>query len=262
MPYQQFLVTRYNVEFEAAAEAGVDPFSSGWLQHRDKLFQRYCVPSVRNQVHRDFDWFVMFHPDTPRQYLDAIDGIGIAILARTTREATEIIQRDYIQSETVIASRIDNDDAIAPDFMHRVRATVDAALNSGFADGQDFAVSFCNGIVVHAPSQKWRPRSAISPPFLTLVEHLPAGKSWRSPLGVSHVEVPELFPMMSLNNKAPMWAFIVHERNISNQVLWESATRDDLKLRSFPRRFPSYKRWRTLFIATVRHVRQFCRRVG
>jgi len=44
MRFQQILMTRYNVEFSAAAEAGIDPLSADWMAHRDQLFRRYCVP--------------------------------------------------------------------------------------------------------------------------------------------------------------------------------------------------------------------------
>jgi Putative rhamnosyl transferase len=260
--YQQLLITRYNVVFEAAVQAGVDPFSPDWMQHRDMLFRRYCIASVRHQTHQDFDWFILFHPETPREYFDFLGGIGIAIFARTTEEAIMTIQNEYIRSDIVVASRIDNDDAIAPEFMRRVRDTFDAAVRTGFSDGQDFLISFRNGIVAHVPSQRWRPRSAISAPFLTLVEHLPTGKNWRSPLGMSHNEAPNLFPMMSMDNKTPMWACIVHEQNISNQDLWESSSKADRNLRSFPRRFPRYRRWRAGFYAIGRHILHFFRQIA
>ena len=241
--YQQLLVTRYNVAFEAAIDAGIDPFSSNWMQHRDALFRRYCVACVQNQGDRSFDWFVMFHPETPREYFEFLGGAAIVILARTTNEAIEIIQRKHIHSDIVVASRVDNDDAIAPDFMRQVRIAVDRALHREFAGGQDFGVSFRNGIVAHAPSQKWRPRSAASVPFLTLVEHLPAGKGWLSPLGINHNEAADRFPVITVDNKEPMWACVVHERNVSNRVLWEAPLASDRKLRSSPRRFSRFRHW-------------------
>jgi hypothetical protein len=261
MRYQQLLLTRYNVESEAAAQAGIDPFSSGWIEHRDLLFRRYCVASVRNQTYREFEWFVMFHPETPREYFDFLDGIGIVIFARTTKEAVGIIQRKYIRSDTVVSSRMDNDDAIAPDFMRQVQMTVDGALQSGFGGGQDFLVSFRNGIVAHAPSGRWRPHSQPSAPFLTLVEHLPIGPSWLSPLGVGHDEAPNLFPMISLDNKDPLWAFIVHERNISNHDLWLPSTITQETLRSFPQRFPRYRRGNALHVAFVWRIAWRWRRI-
>jgi hypothetical protein len=152
MRFQQILITRYNVALSAAAAAAIDPFSSDWMAHRDLLFRRYCVASVCNQTHREFDWFVLFHPDTPRGYLDFIDGVAVPIPARTTGEGIGIIQREHIRSDTVVASRMDNDDAIAAHFMRQVKVTVDGALRDGFGGGRPFLVSFRNGIVAHSPS--------------------------------------------------------------------------------------------------------------
>jgi hypothetical protein len=238
MRYQQLLLTRYNIESEAASLVGIDPFSSGWIEHRDALFRRYCVESVRNQTYRQFDWFVLFHPKTPREYFNFLDGVGIVILARTIEEAVDVIRRDHIRSDIVVASRLDNDDAIAPDFMRQVKITVDDALHRGFAGGQDFLVSFENGIVVHAPTGRWLARSQSSPPFLTFVEHPSTELIWLSPLGVNHVKAPNQFPTIFVKNEKPMWALVVHERNISNHELWEASTIAQGTLRSFPKEFP------------------------
>jgi hypothetical protein len=241
MRFQQILITRYNVESSAAAEAGIDPFLAGWIAHRDLLFRRYCAASVRNQTHRDFDWFIMFHPETPRKYFDFLEGTGIPIFARTHREGIGIIQRKHIRSDTIVASRMDNDDAIASHFMHRVKMIVEGALQDGFGGGRPFLVSFRNGIVAHSPSGAWRSRSQPSAPFVTLVEHLAAGESWISPLAMDHNDAPNMFPMISVDNKEPAWALVVHDRNISNHVLWEPSAISEGKLRSFPQSFPSYR---------------------
>jgi len=240
MRFQQILMTRYNMELSAAAEAGIDPFSSDWMAHRDLLFRRYCAASVHNQTYRDFDWFILFHPDTPRRYFDFLDGFAIPILARTTGEGIGIIQREHIRSDMVVASRMDNDDAIAAHFMQQVKVTVDGALRDGFGGGQPFLVSFRNGIVAHSPSGRWCSRSQRSAPFLTLVEHLAAGESWMSPLGIDHNDAPNMFPMISVNNKESAWALVVHERNISNRALWGPATIAQGKLQAFPRSFPRH----------------------
>jgi hypothetical protein len=242
MRYRRCLITRYNVESHAALKAGIDPFSPGWMEHRDRLFRRYCLPSVQSQTERGFDWFVMFHPATPRGFIEVIEGVGIAVFARTTNEALGIIQRDHNDANIIVSTRLDNDDAIAPDFMQHVRATIDDALQNGFGSGQDFLVSYRNGIVAHAPSGRWRAHSQPSAPFLTLVEHLPPGQSWLSVLGLNHNEAPKLFPMISLDNEDPMWALMIHERNISNHTLWNASTTAHGKLRSFPQQFPEYRR--------------------
>jgi len=260
MRYQQLLITRYNIESTAASLVGMDPFSSGWIEHRDVLFRRYCVASVRNQTYRRFDWFVIFHPETPREYFNFLDGVGIVILARSMKEAVDVIQRKHIRSDIVVSTRLDNDDAIAPDFMHQVKITVDDALHRGFGGGQNFLVSFENGIVVHAPTGRWRARSQSSPPFLTMVEHLSAERSWLSPLGANHVEAPNQFPTIFLNNEKPMWALVVHERNIRNHELWGASTIAQGTLRSFPKAFPSDQRGKTLIVIRIWNIfERWCR---
>jgi hypothetical protein len=182
----------------------------------------------------------MFHPEAPKKYYDFLGRMGTPAFCRTTSEAVEVIQRRHIRPDTVVTSRINNDDAIAPEFMGKVRQTLERALRIRFADGRDLAISFRDGIVAHAHTQTWTTRSQASPPFLTLVEHLAAGDTWLSPLRVDHNEVPKLCPVISLDNPKPLWVFVVHERNIHNHALWPPSTRAEGKLGSFPRRFPRH----------------------
>ncbi|HEY4404405.1 MAG TPA: glycosyltransferase [Xanthobacteraceae bacterium] len=262
MRFQQILITRYNVALSAAAAAAIDPFSSDWMAHRDLLFRRYCVASVCNQTHREFDWFVLFHPDTPRGYLDFIDGVAVPIPARTTGEGIGIIQREHIRSDTVVASRMDNDDAIAAHFMRQVKVTVDGALRDGFGGGRPFLVSFRNGIVAHSPSGRWRSHSHPSAPFLTLVEPLTAAESWISPLGIDHNDALDMFPVISVDNKEPAWAMVVHERNLNNRSLWGPSTIAHGKLPTFPRLFPRHPDGAVLAASAVRAMAQQGRRVA
>lgn len=238
---QHLLITRYNVEADYAREASIDPLAPEWMAHRDTLFRRYCLASVQHQLHRDFEWFVIFHPQTAPVYFEFLPPAATPILARTTTDGLAIIRRDYIKSEIVVTTRIDNDDAVAADFMWRSRVAVEKALQGEFADGRDFIVSLTNGIVAHGPKGQWFRRSEPSPPFITMVENLTGDRPWISPLGINHMKARELYPMVTIDNGEPAWARIVHERNVNNQNLWHpgvgihGALADD-----FPRTFPRY----------------------
>jgi len=66
MAKQSFLLTRFNV-----AKCDED-----WLDIRLKLFEKFCVPSVLNQVYKDFTWLIFFDPRTPFRYVDRILNCG------------------------------------------------------------------------------------------------------------------------------------------------------------------------------------------
>lgn len=66
--------------------------------------------------------------------------------------------------------------------------------------------------------------------------------------------------MICIDNKEPAWALVVHERNISNRVLWGPATISHGKLRSFPRSFPRHADAAVMSASIVLAIaRQGCR---
>ncbi len=47
-----------------------------YLENSFERFERYTVPSIKNQKCRNFKWLVLFSKDTPTVYLEKIQGGG------------------------------------------------------------------------------------------------------------------------------------------------------------------------------------------
>jgi len=100
-----------------------------WMKNRFELFERFCVPSVRNQSVKDFIWLVVFDAKTPQRYLDRADRLGrgchlVPLRAeRGHRRTLRLYAAHSLKPDTeyLITSRIDNDDAIHRDFMKTVQ---------------------------------------------------------------------------------------------------------------------------------------------
>jgi len=134
MRFQHFLMTRFNVglypkrmDLAYSDKLGKVPAEDPdkWMESRFELFERFCVPSVRNQSIKDFTWLVVFDAKTPQHYLDRAKRLGrdchlVPLRAerghrRTLRvHVTKNLKPD---TEYLITSRMDNDDAIHRDFV-------------------------------------------------------------------------------------------------------------------------------------------------
>src|SRR4029077_13912870 len=120
------LLTRFNVRLHWVASELMhhsDPFG---LDHRFNIFESFCLPSVRSQL-AAFRWMVFFDHDTPDQYKDRIARYvadcpslePVYVEGPLADEGIRDHVRDLVPSgvRTVITTRLDNDDAIASDYL-------------------------------------------------------------------------------------------------------------------------------------------------
>lgn len=235
---RHILLTRYNIKFVPATKAGIDGLDPSWLDHRDRLFRTYCVPSVQSQDRRDFEWFVLFHPATPRKYFDFLGGIAEVILTTNVGTAKKAIVGRRLFRRSILMTRIDNDDCIAVDFVARSRTAAEQAIKGGYANGRDFIIAPQRGAMAHLASKRWRPALMLSPPFLSLFE---GGRIWRerfTPLELDHSNVPDRYPIVPIDDGALLWLGLVHERNVRRKWIPEDSDRDLTELAD---RFPALK---------------------
>lgn len=158
MRFQHFLLTRFNVGLYSGAESaeltdrsGEQPSKDpdGWMDHRLKLFEKYCIPSVKNQSNKKFNWLVVFDEKTPSRFKNRIerysDDCGLVPLysggtcptfAMNGLECRERVLK-YITNELnentqyIITTRIDNDDAIHSEFIRSVQECVPSKALTG-----------------------------------------------------------------------------------------------------------------------------------
>lgn len=228
---KHLLLTRYNIAFTAAQKAGVEGLSDDYLVPRGELFRRYCVPSVQSQTNKNFEWFVFFHPDTPKQHYEFLDGIATVVLAQTLKEAQHTIARTLPEGP-ILSTRMDNDDCIAPEFMAATRKTAERALAT---QPGDFVVTPQHGAVMSLVHGTWGFHTLESPPFISLLWRPVQGKQWRSPLNFNHMHHGGL-PLVPVIHDGPLWLAIIHEQNILQR--WKKS-RGNMKIASLEKLFPA-----------------------
>jgi GT2 family glycosyltransferase len=204
------LLTRFNTRLPGSA-AQVD---EAWLADRMRLFETYCVPSVRRQTSRAFDWLVFFDAATPRPWRDRIEATAAGAGFRPVfldvpfdaeQAAAAIGGLGLGEAPFLLTSRLDNDDALAPHFV--------AAVQGAFRPRPLEFLNFPLGYQLAEGRVFLRPYLASS--FVTLVEQAGDGP-WRTVHFVQHHLVGR-YPVRQLPS-GPAWLQVVHGRNMANEV--------------------------------------------
>jgi hypothetical protein len=206
------LLTRFNVRVRARwSRAGADP---AWLANRFDLFERYCLPTVRSQTATDFRWLIYFDASTSEEHLDraraALRGIeqaSIVLIDAFDREAwlPPILEAISPGAERVITTRLDNDDALHPDFLRTIQRAAQSASRPMF-------LNLTRGYTLR-DNRLYEVRDR-SNAFLSLVEsNADIETVWVKP----HTEATSFAPVQQVD-APPSWLQVIHGANVSNRV--------------------------------------------
>jgi hypothetical protein len=212
MRMQHLVLTRFNLKIPSLkGGTGAD---REWMDHRLGLFERYCLPSMKNQTCKDFRWIALFDKDTGKDYRKRIEAHASAFpnlepyfLPYEERDAPV---RAAIAQDTdlLVSTRLDNDDAFRFDAVEVIqkhaRGMECAFLNllDGYALGKDGRV--------YAKRQP-------SNPFISLVEKrssTPFRTVW---CGVQHTAMETIAPIRNIEGE-PRWLQVIHGRNWANSI--------------------------------------------
>jgi len=237
--YLHLLITRYNVVSGAAERAKVDGLDPAWLEHRAKLFRRFCIPSVERQTNKNFVWLILFHPRTPAHYYADLPGSPKLVFAERREDAYAQIAA-VLPSATAAAlsSRFDNDDAIAFDYVENIQKGIARFGEGFFRRREDFVFCLNRGLILDTAENRLYINNSPYNSFLALMEFVDTRKPWRSVNHFRHPEAPKLYPVVEIKDNEPAWMVILHERNLLN-AQWLEQTPRALRTPADPNAFRS-----------------------
>lgn len=210
------LITRFNLA-TGGREAGLRA-RPGWLEGRFDLFERICLPSVAAQDEQAFDWILYFDESTPgwaRERLDALRPIrdfhacytGLFDHHGWARTVRTLIGEPQ-PGRVLITSNLDNDDALARDYVSRVQAAA-----RFHADKPRFAVNLPDGLVL-ADDALYAHRH-LNNAFASLIE--PDDANFATIKTIRHMELPDHAAIVQTEGP-PAWIQLVHDGNVSNRI--------------------------------------------
>lgn len=71
MTFEHYIITRFNLPVFRPKLNGTEMSSAcdeQYLEYRFKLFERYCMPSIKNQTCQNFKWLVLMDARTPDRF--------------------------------------------------------------------------------------------------------------------------------------------------------------------------------------------------
>lgn len=204
------LLTRFNLPSRGVE--GLIRAQDRWLEERLELFDRYCLPSVLGQTCRDFRWLIYFDPDSPpwlrsRAQADAEAGHYSPVFRQEVSKGDLLEDISSLfprRGDDLLTSALDNDDAIARDFVER--------LQEESRCGPAAAYFFTNGLVKerHRVFRRRDPTNAFPSVLSGWQSSATAWTDW-------HISLGDHMPVVGIDGP-PGWLQVVHGRNVSNRT--------------------------------------------
>ncbi|MCI1747740.1 MAG: putative rhamnosyl transferase [Acidipropionibacterium sp.] len=167
---------------------------------------------MRSQIGGGVRWLVYLDPQSPAWLLDRLAPlVGEGLLETRFREevswadlAADAREVTGAGGDLLITTNVDNDDALAVDFVSRVQAAA--------REGVRGAVYLTDGLVKAGDrSYAWRDRdNAFCNVIETWEDPQTAWRDW-------HILLGRHMPVTAISG-APGWLQVIHERNVSNRM--------------------------------------------
>lgn len=205
--FEHFVLTRFNVR-QGPVRAGDD-----WLRHRLAYFENVCLKSIRSQTLDSFKWLIFFDAERAEWFENKIQMLStnsfepIWIDGPLTSKLIGELIRERTKSPHIITTRLDNDDAVAIDFIQTIQAQFEY---------QNFQfVNFPNGLQLTDSGHllRWMDPSG---PFISLIEKAEADVPKTVHLA-GHDRLRDFGPIKQIRSK-PMWVQMIHGENMANSA--------------------------------------------
>lgn len=222
---QHFILTRFNLLLWNKDKGGGRVRTIKWLEHRFTLFEKYCLPSIKNQTCQDFEWLVLFDSSTPEKYKERIADyerecprfIPIFVEPVNGRYYAEIFRKEIVKrlkSKRVVSTYLDNDDALNVNFVADLQSRA-MLLHEGtfvnYNDGYQYYSEDGYLMKIHYPTNH----------FVSVVEDgNPATIKGIFGYG-GHAYIHTIKGVSIEHVKGlPMWCEVVHEKNMINDAFF------------------------------------------
>jgi hypothetical protein len=222
MSRKHFLITRFNANLTQEPisfdRMGDDKrYNPEWIEHRVRLFEQVCAPTVLNQTNQDFEWIVLFGEHTSPTFLHHFNRgrfhpvVGshwdlFQRLDRTIRSLGE-------ETDFVMTTNLDSDDGISKDFMDVVQY---------HAMDRDMVINIPYGIKWDLATDTYVSTQSSHSPFSTVIEQV-TSNPLRTINSYSHGMLHGFHEKMcQVEETQARWLQGIHGDNLSNRLRLKS----------------------------------------
>lgn len=207
------VLTQFNIPTKG--REGIIRASADWLANRFDLFDAFCFPSMLGQTSAAFRWYIYFDRDTPPAFAERARAYAARMPQLILRFGTledfslESIQDDVWHATNndknwVITTRLDNDDALARDYIARIAMAA--------RPGTREVLNVTEGYIWRA-GRVYR-HAHPSNAFASLSEPL---TNLKTIFSTPHMDLASVATIRQIGGGAG-WMQVVHDRNVSNRV--------------------------------------------
>lgn len=220
---QHFILTRFNIFIWRQDKEGQNVRTSEWLEHRFSLFEKYCLPSIKNQTCQNFGWIVLFDSKTPDNFKVRIAGyekvcpqlISVFVEPAKGRFFAEVFREEIVKrldAERIITTYLDNDDALSIRFVEDVQKRASSVSEGTF-------INYDNGYQYYADDKFLLRVHYPTNHFVSIVEKGDP-ETLKGIFGYgSHAAIEKIPGAYIECIKSPrMWCEVVHEKNVMNDA--------------------------------------------
>ena len=220
---QHFILTRFNLLLWNKAKDGQNVRTTEWLEHRFLLFERFCLPSLKNQTCQDFDWIVLFDSMTPDIFKARIAGyqkefprlIPIFVESKNGRYFAKIFKMEMVRrlcSKRVVSTYLDNDDALTVRFVEDIQLRVRSLSDGTF-------IFYDEGYQYFKDEKYMMQLSFPKNHFVSVVEEsnpnaMKGVFGYGSHYYINKIEGVKIEHVKGLR----MWCEVVHDKNVMNDA--------------------------------------------
>ncbi len=239
---KHYLITEWNV----------DMIDLEWLTERQVLFEKFTYPSVMSQINKDFTWVLVSDARTPDSFKKVLESYDAEVLyfnfdnynwqapkypdhGKAYMPSYQIMQRsidleyisrpiiDYIgdqDTDFIITSRLDNDDAISVDHIDRINTAAKLLWSEGCIDqhynaGDRFWLNFTRGY--KWCSENVYPVNSLHSPFISFVE---SPVDMKTTYQACHTTANDTkYPLVNIKQGQPTWMQVIHGKNLVNKLM-------------------------------------------
>ena len=253
---KHFLVTRFNLKNPnwKNLKNGDLVLTEKWLDHRFKLFETYCLPSVKNQKNKNFNWCLFFDNQTPEKYKNKIESliqehsnfhiIYIDGFLELEKSLKQFIKKSITPNdEYIITTRLDNDDIIHEGFIYKIQTLCVKKYNTIIYLTKGYQ------LVLGDKINQLREFKIHFNPFISLIENT---NSFKTVISKTHYEWKHAKSVIKYDD-TNLWVQLIHDQNYSNSKLLSNKLVSKIEFKKFgldiPTNTPSYKKVLLLNIA-------------
>ena len=232
------LLTRYNLPTRFQTGRAIDATSEDWLEHRTSLFNRLCLPSVKNQSSNNFIWYIGYSKSTPSRFIKNLPDFAEPIFANSVNEYLKKVRKKVSNAKKLLSLRLDNDDTIDQFYIEIFQSFARVCLKNAASMSTPLVLRYPNGLNHHIASEQFYKYRYPGCSFLGLLESCHASKQvdkegYKLAFGYNHATIHKHFPCIPIETGRPMWLINIHSNNVGNTLKDDHEIDDSIDLENF-----------------------------